>query len=78
MTSRDTLRRPIPPTLRLAAGETVRLCALIALYAILLALFALAAIGVWVQLPCAMLDSQLLSKPAPLVHVEPVRLRGSL
>ena len=66
------------PTLREAAGETSRLCALLALYAILIGFFALAALGIWVELPSAMLDSRLISVPSSAGTVETVKLRGSL
>lgn len=71
-------RRSIHPTLRMAAGEMARLCALLALYAVLLGLFALAALGVWVQLPSAMVDSRLIPDSATTTPGEPVKLRGSL
>ena len=78
------MRRPqtahliLHPALRGAVGETVRLCALVALYAILLGLFALAALGVWVQLPSAILDSELIPVTSAIQQPAPVKLRGSL
>lgn len=66
------------PALRTAAGDTARLVALLALYAVLIGLFALAAFGVWTKLPSAMLDSQLISLPSTGGAVEAVKLRGSL
>ena len=56
----------------------MRLCALVALYAILLGLFALAALGVWVQLPSAILDSELIPVTSAIQQPAPVKLRGSL
>ena len=66
------------PALRGAAGETARLCVLLALYALLIGLFALAALGVWAELPSAMLDSRLISVPSTAGQAETVKLRGSL
>lgn len=66
------------PALRAAAGESARLIALIALYVILLGLFALAALGVWTELPSAILDSWLIPLPSPGDGAEPVKLRGAL
>lgn len=78
MRAQLTSRLPIHPKLRGAAGETVRLFALLLLYAILLGLFALAALGIWTELPAAMLDSRLVPASPPAAQAEPVKLRGSL
>lgn len=70
-------RTTIHPTLRGAAGETARLFVLLALYGILLGLFALAALGIWVELPSAVAESQLMPG-SPAGPAYPVKLRGSL
>ncbi len=70
-------RTLIHPTLRGAAGETARLFVLLALYGILIGLFALAALGIWVELPSAMAESRLMPV-SPAGPAEAVKLRGSL
>jgi hypothetical protein len=69
-------RSAIHPVLRSAMQETGRLCALMAGYAALIALFALAAVSVWGNLPSAVAESKLV--PGFSATDGPMKLRGSL
>ncbi len=69
-------RAKIHPVLRTATQEAGRLCAMVAGYGALVALFVLAAVALWGHLPVAVADSRLV--PIAGATDTPLKLRGSL